>query len=143
MIGLCECWRSGAAWRLRSVLNLRGVGSRPLPHDLRKTEQRASSVRHALLRGRAASVKTRILPLNIRRVLTSLGHDLKSDENAARTGIARWIAGGFMTFDRCIARDRQDFACGPEVRAAGGGVYPAGRWAHPASQPASEGGRER
>lgn len=143
MIGLCECWRSGAAWRLRSVLNLRGVGSRPLPHDLRKREERASSVRHALLRGRAASVKTRILPLNIRRVLTSLGHDLKGGESAAPTGIARWIVGGFMTFAGFIARDRQHLAFGPEVRAAGGGVYRVGRSAHPASRPVSEGGRQR
>jgi len=143
MIGLCECWRSGAAWRLRSVLNLRGVGSRPLPHDLRKREERASSVRHALLRGRAAWQKTSILPLYIRRVLTTLGRDLKGGESAAPTGSARWIAGGFMTFAGCIARHRQHLAFGPEVRAAGGGVYPAGRWAHPAFQPGSEGGRER
>jgi hypothetical protein len=131
-VRMLALWRSPAAPQCPQT---QGCGIPPPP--ARSAQDGAGGVI------RAAFVKTRILPLNIRRVLTSLGHDLKSDENAARTGIARWIAGGFMTFDRCIARHRQHFACGPEVRAAGGGVYPAGRWAHPAFQPGSEGGRER
>jgi len=104
-------WRSGASYRVRIGLGLKGLAYQTAALDLRKGEQKAPAFLAINPQGMtpalqqvAALIGCDIHPLNNLRVLTALRQEFGADQATVDAWAGRWITPGFDALEVLVAR---------------------------------------